>query len=147
MCRKIVDECVNHFKELLYNSAFCFALDVSLSLAAQENVYPKGASVQFYKLYLDPSVRRHVTEYDALAIIEWDVLVAHNTRYASLLFIPLRDVPMLNNTACTSAARINTPCSYRRNGHRILYQASQCQVWLQHRVSGSPPQCFYNNNS
>ena len=57
----------------------------------QENVYPKGASVQFYKLYLDPSVRRHVTEYDALAIIEWDVLVAHNTRYgmcASLFFIP-----------------------------------------------------------
>lgn len=43
-------------------------------------MYPKGPSVQFYKLYLDSNVRRQLIEYDALAIIEWDVIIAHDTR-------------------------------------------------------------------
>lgn len=43
----------------------------------QDNVYPKGASVQFYKLFLDGDVASSVAEYDALAVIEWDVIVAH----------------------------------------------------------------------
>ncbi|CBN75425.1 expressed unknown protein [Ectocarpus siliculosus] len=50
----------------------------------QENVYPKGPSVQFYKLYLDSNVRRQLIEYDALAIIEWDVIVAHDTSFEKL---------------------------------------------------------------
>eukprot|EP00752_Nemacystus_decipiens_P004759 g4334.t1 len=64
----------------------CFATTrlILANLSDEENVYPKGASVQFYKLFLDPNVRRHVTEYDALAIIEWDVLVAHNTSFERL---------------------------------------------------------------
>lgn len=52
-----------------------------LSMAApQDNVYPKCASVQFYKMFLDPAVRRELVEYHALALIEWDVIVAHETR-------------------------------------------------------------------
>lgn len=46
----------------------------------QENVYPKGASVQFYKMYLDDEVSKQLAIYDALAVIEWDVLVAHDSR-------------------------------------------------------------------
>lgn len=46
----------------------------------QENVYPKGASVQFYKMYLDEKVSKQLKKYDALAVIEWDVLVAHESR-------------------------------------------------------------------
>lgn len=46
----------------------------------QENVYPKGPSVQFYKLFLDEEIRKQFAEYDALAVIEWDVIVAHDTR-------------------------------------------------------------------
>lgn len=49
-------------------------------LEPQENVYPMGASVQFYKMFLDADVRRHFSEYHALALIEWDVVVAHETR-------------------------------------------------------------------
>lgn len=47
---------------------------------AQENVYPTGASVQFYKMYLDNEVSQQLAMYDALALIEWDVIVAHDSR-------------------------------------------------------------------
>ncbi|CAM9868764.1 unnamed protein product, partial [Hapterophycus canaliculatus] len=50
----------------------------------QENVYPKGPSVQFYKLFLDEDVATSVAEYDALAIIEWDVIVAHTNSFERL---------------------------------------------------------------
>lgn len=50
----------------------------------QENVYPIGPSVQFYKMYLDPVVAEEVKEYDALAVIEWDVVVAHPTSFGKL---------------------------------------------------------------
>ncbi|CAM9477738.1 unnamed protein product [Ectocarpus sp. 8 AP-2014] len=43
-----------------------------------------GASVMFYKMFLDPDVARELHEYDALAIIEWDVLVAHHTSFSRL---------------------------------------------------------------
>lgn len=46
----------------------------------QENVYPTGASVQFYKMYLDEEVSQQFSMYDALAVIEWDVIVAHDSR-------------------------------------------------------------------
>ena len=51
---------------------------------AQENVYPRGASTQFYKLYLDPRLREQVQEYDFLALIEWDVHVAHHSSFSRL---------------------------------------------------------------
>lgn len=46
----------------------------------KENVYPDGASVQFYKIYLDDTVKAQFAAYDVFAIIEWDVLVAHEDR-------------------------------------------------------------------
>lgn len=52
--------------------------------AVQDNVYPKGPSVQFYKLFLDEKVSTHFSEYDALSIIEWDVLVAKDTSFEQL---------------------------------------------------------------
>ncbi|CAM9766040.1 unnamed protein product [Scytosiphon promiscuus] len=54
------------------------------NLLPEENVYPKGASVQFYKLFLDDDVAGSVAEYDALAIIEWDVIVAHPESFVRL---------------------------------------------------------------
>ncbi|CAM9604376.1 unnamed protein product [Scytosiphon promiscuus] len=64
----------------------CFARTrlVLANLSEEENVYPKGASVQFYKLYLDPKVRAQLMDYHALAIIEWDVIVAHDTSFQKL---------------------------------------------------------------
>lgn len=50
----------------------------------QENVYPKGPSVQFYKLFLDEGIRAQLVSFDALAIIEWDVLVAHDQSFDKL---------------------------------------------------------------
>lgn len=50
----------------------------------QEDVYPKGPSVQFYKMYLDEGVKAQLKEYDAFAIIEWDVLVASDRSFAQL---------------------------------------------------------------
>lgn len=52
--------------------------------APQENVYPKGASAQFYKLFLDPYVVEQLKEYDAIASIEWDVHVAHASSFSRL---------------------------------------------------------------
>ena len=42
----------------------------------QDNVYPTGASLQFYKLFLDETIRSNLRRFDAIAIIEWDVIVA-----------------------------------------------------------------------
>lgn len=56
------------------------------SLRPQDNVYPKGPSVQFYKLFLDEEVRKHFAEYAALAIIEWDVLVARESSFEQLYY-------------------------------------------------------------
>lgn len=50
----------------------------------KENVYPIGPSAQFFKMFLEPSVRKHFTEYDALAIIEWDVVIAHDSSFQRL---------------------------------------------------------------
>lgn len=50
----------------------------------QDDVYPKGPSVQFYKMYLDADVRHQLAVYDALAIIEWDVLVASEESFSKL---------------------------------------------------------------
>lgn len=41
-------------------------------------------SIQFYHLFLDPKIRPHVEEYEALAIVDWDVIVAHETTFARL---------------------------------------------------------------
>lgn len=50
----------------------------------QENVYPKGPSIQFYKLFLDTEVSKQLEMYDALAIIESDVTIAHDTSFERL---------------------------------------------------------------
>ena len=50
----------------------------------QEDFYPKGPSIQFYKMFLDEEVRSQLVEYDALAIIEWDVLVASDSSFEEL---------------------------------------------------------------
>lgn len=50
----------------------------------QDNFYPKGPSVQFYKMFLDEGVRTHFSEYDFLSIIEWDVTVAHDASFEHL---------------------------------------------------------------
>ncbi|CAM9769234.1 unnamed protein product [Ectocarpus sp. 6 AP-2014] len=57
---------------------------VSAGLTAEENVYPRGPSSQFYKLFLDPEVSKEFELYDALAIIESDVAVTHETSFERL---------------------------------------------------------------
>lgn len=47
-------------------------------------MYSKGPSIQFYKILLDDNVRVHFEEYAVFAIIEWDVLVAHESSFAQL---------------------------------------------------------------
>lgn len=47
-------------------------------------MYPTGPSLMFYKLFLDEHVAASLKEYDALAVIEWDVLVAHSTSFSRL---------------------------------------------------------------
>ncbi|CAM9226822.1 unnamed protein product, partial [Hapterophycus canaliculatus] len=63
---------------------FSFVSLLFENVPPQENVYPIGPSVQFYKMYLDPLVAEEVKEYDALAVIEWDVVVAHPTSFGKL---------------------------------------------------------------
>lgn len=56
----------------------------------QEDVYPKGPSVMFYKMFLDTDVRSNLSQYDALAIIEWDVLVASERSFEELYYATFR---------------------------------------------------------
>lgn len=73
-------------------SVHCFVLNPCTALLTetvvapylQENEYPKGPSVQFYKIFLDTDVRSHFECYDAVAIIEWDVTVAHDQSFERL---------------------------------------------------------------
>ena len=51
-----------------------------------DNFYPKGPSVQFYKMFLDEDVRAHFSEYDFISILEWDVTVAHDTSFERLYY-------------------------------------------------------------
>lgn len=44
-------------------------------------------------MYMDRNVRRHLLEYDVLAIIEWDVLVAHETSFEQLYFSAFQGEP------------------------------------------------------
>eukprot|EP00752_Nemacystus_decipiens_P001258 g1256.t1 len=64
----------------------CFAntRTVFAELETKDDVYPKAPSVMFYKMFLDEDVRPHLVEYDALAIIEWDVLVATDRSFEEL---------------------------------------------------------------
>lgn len=50
----------------------------------QENVYPIGPSVQFYKLFLSKEVSEKFVQYDAIACLEWDVIVAHERSFGRL---------------------------------------------------------------
>lgn len=50
----------------------------------QENVYPRGPSMQFYKMFLDPDVSKHFRGYDALSVVEWDVTVAQEESFDKL---------------------------------------------------------------
>ncbi|CAM9328797.1 unnamed protein product, partial [Ectocarpus sp. 12 AP-2014] len=50
----------------------------------QENVYPKGPSVQFYKLFLEDTIKEKLERFGAIAVIEWDVQVAHDKSFEKL---------------------------------------------------------------
>eukprot|EP00752_Nemacystus_decipiens_P007288 g6521.t1 len=70
----------------------CFSktLTVYAHLSEEEDAYPKGPSVMFYKMFLDEGVRADLSEYDALAIIEWDVLVATDRSFEELYHAAFR---------------------------------------------------------
>ncbi|CAN0091222.1 unnamed protein product [Scytosiphon promiscuus] len=77
----------------IVNSAgHCFreTLTVYAHLSEEDDVYPKGPSVMFYKMFLDTDVRSKLSEYDALAIIEWDVLVASERSFEELYYATFR---------------------------------------------------------
>lgn len=40
--------------------------------------------MQFYKLFLDEDVSSRIAEYDVLAVLEWDVVVAHADSFERL---------------------------------------------------------------
>lgn len=58
--------------------------------AVQDDVYPKAPSIMFYKMFLDEDVRSNLSEYDALAIIEWDVLVATDRSFEEIYYAAFR---------------------------------------------------------
>eukprot|EP00903_Cladosiphon_okamuranus_P008109 g7816.t1 len=64
----------------------CFAQTrtVFAELEKKDDVYPKAPSIMFYKMFLDEDVRPHLVEYNAFAIIEWDVLVATDRSFEEL---------------------------------------------------------------
>ncbi|CAM9900657.1 unnamed protein product, partial [Ectocarpus fasciculatus] len=64
---------------------------VYANLAEQEDdIYPEGPSVMFYNMFLDENVRFSLSEYDALSIIEPDVLVASDDSFEELYHAAFR---------------------------------------------------------
>ncbi|CAM9449896.1 unnamed protein product, partial [Ectocarpus sp. 8 AP-2014] len=63
---------------------------VYANLAEEDDIYPKGPSVMFYKMFLDENVRSSLSEYDALSIVEWDVLVASDNSFEELYHAAFR---------------------------------------------------------
>ncbi|CAM9361612.1 unnamed protein product, partial [Choristocarpus tenellus] len=53
-------------------------------LSLDEDVYPMGPSVQFYKMFLDEDVKRNFSMYDAIAFVEWDVKVTAKNAFDML---------------------------------------------------------------
>ncbi|CAM9790044.1 unnamed protein product [Ectocarpus fasciculatus] len=64
----------------------CFARTrlVLAHASDKENKRPEIDSIQFYKLYLDSTIRRQLADYDALAIMGWNVIVAHDRSFEEL---------------------------------------------------------------
>ncbi|CAM9369292.1 unnamed protein product [Ectocarpus sp. 12 AP-2014] len=75
-----------HLPQIPHEASKCFRHTkiIGGDLLPEENVYPEGASLMFYKLFLDEDVAGSLEEYDAFAVIEWDVLVAHATGFSRL---------------------------------------------------------------
>ncbi|CAN0285107.1 unnamed protein product [Ectocarpus sp. 6 AP-2014] len=76
----------DHLPHIPHEASKCFRNTkiIGGDIIPEDNVYPKGASLMFYKLFLDEDVAGSLEEYDALAVIEWDVLVAHSTSFSRL---------------------------------------------------------------
>lgn len=62
----------------------CHVNRVPTQHISQDNAYPIGPSLMFYKIFLDRDVARHFEGYDAFAIVEWDVVVAHLSSFQRL---------------------------------------------------------------
>ena len=63
---------------------------VEINQRQQEDAYPKGPSVMFFKMFLDEDIRSQLSAYDALAIVEWDVLVASDRSFEELYHAAFR---------------------------------------------------------
>ncbi|CAN0201368.1 unnamed protein product, partial [Ectocarpus sp. 12 AP-2014] len=63
---------------------------VYANLAEEDDIYPQGPSVMFYNMFLDEDVRSSLSEYDALSIVEWDVLVASDNSFEELYHAAFR---------------------------------------------------------
>ncbi|CAN0179751.1 unnamed protein product, partial [Ectocarpus fasciculatus] len=76
----------DHLPQIPHEASKCFRHTkiIGGNLLPEEDVYPNGASMMFYKLFLDTEVAGSLEEYDALAVLEWDVLVAHSTSFSRL---------------------------------------------------------------
>lgn len=51
---------------------------------SQENSVQSVRNALFYKLFLATDVRAHFIEYDALAILDWDTIIAQETSFERL---------------------------------------------------------------
>ncbi|CAM9352251.1 unnamed protein product, partial [Ectocarpus sp. 13 AM-2016] len=76
----------DHLPQVPRRSSQCFRQTkiIRANLTQEDNVYPKGASVMFYNMFLDAGVAHSLEEYGALAVVEWDVFVAHSTSFSRL---------------------------------------------------------------
>ena len=50
----------------------------------QETSSPNTKNELFYKLFVEPDIRGHFAGYDALAIVDWDTIIAHETSFERL---------------------------------------------------------------
>lgn len=79
-------------------------------------MYPRGPSSQFYKLFLDPEVSKEFELYDALAIIESDVAVAHEKSFERLYKVGL----IVRTYSCLNCKTFDRASSRERARERSI---------------------------
>lgn len=98
----------------------------------QEDVYPKGPAVMFFKMFLDADVRSELSEYDALATIEWDVLVASDRSFEELYHMAFHE----NEEFWVKGSNLE--------GTNVASSAEVSDMWrVLGRINGN---AIYNNN-
>lgn len=97
----------------------------------QDNPDQDVRSEQFYKLFLSPDIRAHFVEYDALAILDWDIIIVHEESFERLY-----------STAFTA----NEPFWVKGSRHAGTSSSDRAALDIRYTLNHLDGNAIYNNS-